>query len=253
MSAGGLPVRLDGKVAAVTGAGRGIGRACARALAAAGAEVALLARSRDQIEAVAAEIAAAGGQARAVACDVCDPAQVRSAIGALSRLDVLVNNAGVNRPQPFLEVSEEALDLMLGLNVRAAFLVAQAAARRMVAGGEGGAIVHIGSTLGRVGSRERTVYCATKHAIEGLTKAMALDLAPYGIRVNAVSPTFVETEMTRRALADPAFRASVVERIPLGRVGRPEDVAGAVAFLASPAAAMITGASLLVDGGWVAR
>ena len=244
--------RLDGQIALVTGAGRGIGRGCALALAEAGAEVIALSRTAAELERLVAEIEAAGGRARALACDVTDSAAVRAAIAGLERLDVLLNNAGSNRPQPFLEVEEAVLDRLLDLNVRAAFVVAQAAARVMARDG-GGAIVNMSSQMGHVGGAGRTVYCATKHAIEGLTKAMAVDLAPHHIRVNAVAPTFVETPLTRPYFDDPAFRAMVMGKILPGRLARIEEVAAAVVYLASPAAAMVTGTSLLVDGGWTAH
>ncbi|MBI4183636.1 MAG: SDR family oxidoreductase [Proteobacteria bacterium] len=246
-------MRVDGKVAVVTGAGRGIGRASAVALAQAGAELVLVARTTSQIEAVAAEIRAAGGRAAPLACDVSDSAQVRERIGGIERIDVLVNNAGIMIVDSFLDATEEALDRTLAVNVKGCFLVAQAAARRMVAGRRGGAIVNVSSQSGVVGAAKRAVYVTSKHAVEGMTKAMALDLAPHGIRVNAVCPTSIETDLNRRFLADATYRARVVAGIPLGRLGLPEEVAGAVVFLASPAAAMITGASLLVDGGWTAQ
>jgi NAD(P)-dependent dehydrogenase (short-subunit alcohol dehydrogenase family) len=244
--------RLDGQVALVSGAGRGIGRGCALALADAGAEVIALSRTEAELLTLAREIEAAGGRARALVCDVTDTAAVRAAIAGLERLDVLLNNAGSNQPQPFLEVEEAVLDRLLALNVKAAFVVAQAAARVMARSG-GGAIVNMSSQMGHVGGAGRTVYCATKHAIEGLTKAMAVDLAPYNIRVNAVAPTFVETPLTRPFFEDPAFKALVLDKILLGRLARIEEVAAAVVYLASPAAAMITGTSLLVDGGWTAH
>jgi NAD(P)-dependent dehydrogenase (short-subunit alcohol dehydrogenase family) len=244
--------RLDGQVALVSGAGRGIGRGCALALADAGAEVIALSRTEAELLTLAREIEAAGGRARALVCDVTDTAAVRAAIAGLERLDVLLNNAGSNQPQPFLEVEEAVLDRLLALNVKAAFVVAQAAARVMARSG-GGAIVNMSSQMGHVGGPKRTVYCATKHAIEGLTKAMAVDLAPYNIRVNAVAPTFVETPLTRPFFEDPAFKALVLDKILLGRLARIEEVAAAVVYLASPAAAMITGTSLLVDGGWTAH
>ncbi len=248
---------LDGRVALVTGAGRGLGRACALALAAEGAEVHLVARSRDELDALAAEIAAAGGRAQALPCDVTDGAAVRRAFEAVPVLDVLVNNAGGNVPEPFVEVSEVHLDRLLDLNVRAAFLVAQAAARRMLAHPDrrarGASIVNMSSQMGHVGAANRTVYCMTKHAIEGLTKAMAVELAPQGIRVNTVAPTFVETPMTAPMFARPEFGRWVLDRIPMGRVGTPEEVAAAVVWLASPAAGLVTGTSLKVDGGWTAQ
>jgi NAD(P)-dependent dehydrogenase (short-subunit alcohol dehydrogenase family) len=184
---------------------------------------------------------------------VTDAAAVRAALAEPERVDVLVTCAGGNRPCPFLEVSEADLDWSLALNVRGAFVAAQAAAARMAEAGAGGAIVHVSSQMGHVGAAGRSVYCAAKHALEGLTRATAVELAPLGIRVNAVAPTFVETPMTAPFLRAPGARAAVVERIPLGRLGRPEEVAAAVLFAASPAASLMTGASLLVDGGWTAQ
>jgi NAD(P)-dependent dehydrogenase (short-subunit alcohol dehydrogenase family) len=238
---------LGGKVAVVTGASRGLGRAIAEALTAAGATVHAVARGGDELAALAARNPAI----RPWVADAADPA-FHAALAALDH-DILVNNAGTNTPLPMADVPTEVLDHMLGLNVRAAYLTAQASVRAMLAHGRGGAIVNITSQMGHVGSPRRTVYCMTKHALEGLTKAMAVELAPSGIRVNSVAPTFIETPMTAPMLADPAFRAFVEEMIPLGRTGRPEDVAAAVVYLASPAANMVTGTSLLVDGGWTAR
>jgi NAD(P)-dependent dehydrogenase (short-subunit alcohol dehydrogenase family) len=246
------PFRLDGKIALVTGAGRGIGRAVALALAAAGAELVLVSRTPSELEAVAREIASSGGKARTLPFDVTDAAAMREAFSGFERLDILVNNAGLNRPQPFLEVDEATLDRLLGLNVRAAFIVAQAAARLMVANGSG-VIINMSSQMGHVGSeRDRTVYVMTKHALEGLTKAMAVELAPEGVRVVSIAPTFVETPLSKPFLNDPDTRKWILNRIPLGRVGTVEEVASAVVFLASPAAALVTGSSLLVDGGWTA-
>jgi NAD(P)-dependent dehydrogenase (short-subunit alcohol dehydrogenase family) len=246
------PFRLEGKTALVTGAGRGIGRAVAIAVAAAGADLVLVSRTAGQLEEVAGEIVQQGGRAQPLPLDVTDSATVREAIAGLGRVDILVNNAGVNRPQPFLEVGEGTLDRLLALNVRAAFIVAQAAARRMVAQG-GGVIINMSSQMGHVGSeRDRTVYVMTKHALEGLTKAMAVELAPKGVRVVSIAPTFIDTPLVRPFFDDPTFRKWVLDRIPLGRLGTVEEVASAVVFLASPAAALVTGSSLLVDGGWTA-
>ena len=247
--------RLDGRLALVTGAGRGIGRACAAALAEAGAEVWLLARTREEIEAAAAEI---GPRAHAIAGDVTKSQEIRRALGSLPGLDILVNNAGSNIPEPFVEVSEDHLDRLLELNVRAAFLVAQAAAKKMLESPErktrGGVIINMSSQMGHVGAVNRSVYCLTKHGLEGLTKAMALELAPAGIRVVSIAPTFIETPMYRRMReAKPEFGEWVQARIPAGDVGHPDDVAAAVVFAASPAAALLTGSSLLVDGGWTAQ
>jgi NAD(P)-dependent dehydrogenase (short-subunit alcohol dehydrogenase family) len=244
--------RVDGKIALVTGAGRGIGRAIALALVNAGAEVILNSRTPAELEAVASEISGHGGRARILPFDVTDSAMVHEMIGGISRLDILVNNAGVNRPQPFLEVDEATLDRMIALNVKAAFVVAQAAARMMVEA-RSGVIINMSSQMGHVGSeRDRTVYVMTKHALEGLTKAMAAELAPRGVRVVSIAPTFITTPLTEPFFANPEFRQWVVDRIPLGRIGTVEEVANAVVFLASPAASLVTGSSLLVDGGWTA-
>ena len=249
--------RLDGRVALVTGAGRGLGAVASLALAEAGAEVLLLSRTPGQLEEIQKDIIERGGRARVLVCDVTDSKQFGSEVDRLERLDILVNNAGMNIPEPFVEVSDSHLDKMLALNVRAAFLVAQAAVRKMLEASDravkGGAIINMSSQMGHVGAERRTVYCMTKHAIEGLTKAMAVELAPNNIRVNAIAPTFLETPMTASFLADPEFRNWVMSRIPLGRIGRIEEIAGAIVFLASPAASLITGTSLVIDGGWTAR
>ncbi len=244
--------RLDGAVAVVTGAGSGIGQGAALALAQAGASLVLVGRTPASLDATRAMVADGGGEASTLLCDVTDAAQVTARIGALPRIDVLVQNAGINIPEPFLEVSEAHLDRILNLNVKGAFLVAQAAARRMLAHG-GGSIVNISSQMGHVGYPGRSVYCMSKHALEGLTKALAVELAPQGVRVNTVAPTFAETPMTRPFFEDVEFRDAVLSQIPIGRLAKVDDVIGAIVFLASRAAAMITGTSLLVDGGWTAR
>ncbi len=240
---------LQGQVALVTGAGRGIGRACAEALAQAGSRVIAVARSADDLAQVAAH---SSGLIESWAADVNDPALL-SRIEAIDGLSIVVNNAGMNRPQPFEDVDTESLDAVLALNVRSAFLIAQAAVRAMLRQDITGSIVHMSSQMGHVGSPRRTVYCMTKHAIEGLTKAMAVELAPRKIRVNAVAPTFVETPLTKPMLDDPQFREFVLDMIPLQRLASTRDVVEAVLYLASPRSGMVTGHSLVVDGGWTAR
>ena len=245
--------RLDGRRALVTGAGRGIGLALAAALAQAGAHVVLAARTAAEIEVASVAIRAEGGSAEAVVLDVAHLPAVRAVIAAQPVFDILVNNAGTNRPRDFLEVTEDDYDMITTLNLRAAFFVAQAAARRMVDTGRKGSIIHISSQMGHVGGAHRTVYCTTKHGIEGLTKAMAIDLAPHGIRVNSIGPTFIETPLTAPFWQDKAFLAETVRRIKLGRLGQVEDLMGAVVFLASDAAALVTGSTIVVDGGWTAE
>ncbi len=248
------PLRVDGQLAVVTGAGRGIGLGCGLALAQAGADVVLVSRTREELERAAERVRATGGRAEVMVCDVSDAGQVAATIGGLERIDILVNSAGTNVPEPFLEVGVDTLDRLLAVNVRGSFLVAQAAAQRMVERATGGSMIHISSDFGHVGSPlNRSVYCTTKHALEGLVRATALELAPHDVRVNSIAPTFIETPMTEPFLRDPAFRAEVERSIPIGRIGRIEDVMGAVVFLASPAAALVTGTSLLVDGGWTAQ
>ena len=245
--------RLDGKQALVTGAGRGIGRACALTLAAAGAEVTAVSRTRDELDVLAAEIGAAGGVCHVLTCDCADTGQITDKLGNADAVwDVLVNNAGTNRPQPFHEVSEENYDQVMQVNVKGAFFVAQAVARKLIAAGKPGSIIHMSSQMGHVGGATRSVYCASKHAIEGLTKAMAVDLAAYKIRVNTVCPTFVLTPMTEPFFQDPAFKQDVLNRILLGDVATMDDVAHAVLYLAADASRMVTGSALKVDGGWTA-
>jgi NAD(P)-dependent dehydrogenase (short-subunit alcohol dehydrogenase family) len=257
MSAAELPrtptFRLDGKRALVTGAGRGLGAAFAAALAEAGAEVTLAARTAPEIEAVASELRERGGRAEAFPLDVTDVASTARALDGAGVFDVFVNNAGTNRPKPLVDVSAEDYDAVMGLNVRAAFFTAQAVARGMISAGRGGSIINVSSQMGHVGAASRTIYCTSKHALEGLTKAMAVELAPHGIRVNSLGPTFIETPMTRPFFENQAFRESVLSKIKLGRLGRVEDVMGAVVFLASDASALMTGAALVVDGGWTAE
>lgn len=241
--------RLDGKRAIVTGAGRGIGLAAAAALADAGADVTLVARSSGEIEAAAEAI---GNGAVAATLDVSDIAAVKAFFAGRPAFHVLVNNAGTNRPKPLWEVSEDDYDAVLDLNLKSAFFVAQACALKMMADRVHGSLIHMGSQMGHVGGPNRSLYCASKWGLEGMNKAFALDLASHGIRSNTIAPTFIETPLTKAFFEDPAFKASVLAKIKLGRIGTVEDLMGAVLFLASDAAALVTGTSLVVDGGWTA-
>ena len=244
--------RLDGRRALVTGAGRGIGLACAAALAQAGAQVTLAARSAAEIEAAAAAIAEAGGEAASSCLDVSDLAAVRRFFEGQPAFDILINNAGTNRPMPMMAVTEADFDAVLDLNLKSAFFVAQAVAQRMIDAGVAGSLIHMGSQMGHVGGVNRSLYCASKWALEGMSKAFALDLAPFGIRSNTIAPTFIETPLTRPFFEDAPFKASVLAKIKLGRLGQVTDLMGAVVFLASDASALMTGTSLVVDGGWTA-
>jgi NAD(P)-dependent dehydrogenase (short-subunit alcohol dehydrogenase family) len=242
-------MRVDGMRALVTGASKGLGRACAIALAEAGAHVTLAARGLAEMEATVVALASRGLKAKAVALDVTDRAAARRVIAEAGPFEILVNNAGTNIRQPFLDVTDDALDALVSLNITAAFVIAQAVARGQVEAGIGGSIINMSSVNGHVAGANRTVYTATKHAVEGMTKAMAFELGPKGIRVNNICPCFFETPLTAGLLSDPRVMDAALRALPIGRIGQVEDLMGAVVFLASPAAAMITGASLLVDGG----
>jgi NAD(P)-dependent dehydrogenase (short-subunit alcohol dehydrogenase family) len=246
-------LRLDGKRALVTGGGRGIGLAAASALASAGAHVTLAARTQSEIESAAAAIRARGDAADALVLDVTDVEAVRAAIAKSEPFQILVNNAGMNRPAYLPDVKIEDFDAVFALNVRAAFFVAQAVALRLVAARLPGSIINISSQMGHVGAARRTVYCASKHAVEGFTKAMAIELAPHNIRVNSLGPTFLETPMTRPFFENKAFRDEVLSKIKLGRFGQLDEVTGAIVFLASDASSLMTGSALMLDGGWTAE
>ena len=245
--------RLDGRRALITGAGRGIGLALAAALSEAGAAVTLVARSAGEIEAGAEAIRAVGGVAEAAVLDVGDLAAVADFFETRPAFHVLVNNAGTNRPKPMHEVSEADYDAVLDLNLKASFFVAQGCVRRMLADGASGSLIHIGSQMGHVGGPNRSLYCASKWGLEGMSKAFALDLAAHNIRSNTIAPTFIETPMTKPFFDDAEFKASVLAKIKLGRIGTVEDLMGAALFLASDASALVTGTSLIVDGGWTAE
>ncbi|QUT05721.1 SDR family oxidoreductase [Sphingobium phenoxybenzoativorans] len=245
-------MRLDGRRAIVTGAGRGIGLAAAAALAEAGAAVTLVARSASEIETGADMIRAAGGEASAQVLDIADLDAINAFFAAQPAFHILVNNAGTNRPKPMWDVSPDDFDAVMDLNLKSAFFATQACVAPMIAQGIAGSIIHMGSQMGHVGGPNRSLYCASKWALEGMSKSFALDLARYRIRSNTVAPTFIETPMTRPFFQDKAFLDSVLAKIKLGRLGAVEDLMGAVLFLASDASAMMTGTSMVVDGGWTA-
>jgi NAD(P)-dependent dehydrogenase (short-subunit alcohol dehydrogenase family) len=244
--------RLNGRRALVTGAGGGIGLAAAAALAEAGAAVTLVARTEAKVEAGAEAIRRAGGTAEAAMLDVTDLAAVGSFFSERPAFHVLVNNAGTNRPMAMTQVAEADYHAVLDLNVKAAFFVAQACATGLIDSGQQGSLIHISSQMGHVGGPNRSLYCASKWALEGMSKAFALDLAAHGIRSNTIAPTFIETPMTKPFFENEAFKASVLTKIKLGRLGQVEDLMGAVLYLASDASALVTGTSLIVDGGWTA-
>lgn len=249
-----LPVtpslRLDGQRALITGGSKGLGLAASVALADAGAEVTMIARTESEVEEAAAAILAKGGKATPAVLDITDVEQTAEWVEAQAPFNVLVNNAGTNRPGPFVETKLTDYDDVFAINVRAAFFMTQAVVKRMIAAGAKGSIINMSSQMGHIGAARRTVYCATKHAMEGFTRAMAAELGPHGIRVNTICPTFVETPMTKPFFEDKAFSDWVMARIKLGRLGKIEDVMGAVLFLASDASALMTGSSVMLDAGW---
>jgi NAD(P)-dependent dehydrogenase (short-subunit alcohol dehydrogenase family) len=257
MSSVSLPItpsfRLEGRRALVTGAGRGIGLAAASALAKAGAHVTLCARTQSDIQQVAEALHAAGLSADTLPLDVTDLDRFSAAMQHADPYDIFVNNAGTNRPKPFETVTAADFDTVINLNVRAAFFAAQAVTRRLLAAHLPGSIINMSSQMGHVGGANRTLYCASKWAMEGFSRAMAIELAPHGIRVNTLCPTFIETPLTKPFFEDLKFKSEVLSRIKLGRLGAVEDLMGAVVFLASAASALVTGSSLIVDGGWTAE
>lgn len=244
--------RLDGKRALITGAGRGIGAAAAAVFAQAGAAVTLCARTASEVEALAREIREAGFAADAFTLDVTDIAAVRREVAARGPFDILLNNAGANRIRPITEVTEEDYDAVLDLNLKAALFVAQAVAKGLLEAGRPGSIINVSSQMGLTGGGGRSLYSASKFGLEGLSKCMAIDLAPHGVRVNTLCPTWIETALTRPLLEDPKTRDWVFGKIKLGRLGRMEELSGALLLLASDASSLMTGSSLVVDGGWTA-
>lgn len=244
--------RLDERRALVTGASQGIGLASAVALAEAGADVVLVARREKEVNSAASSICARNLKAKAFALDITDISHVKKMVTDAGPFHILVNNAGANKPDHLVDVSEDDYDEVTNLNVKASIFMSKAIAEDLMSRKLAGSIIHISSQMGHVGGPKRTVYCATKHAIEGANKAMAWELGPYGIRVNTICPTFIETPMTQSMLEEPGFKEMVESKIALGRVGQVEDVMGAVVYLASDASSLVTGSSLMVDGGWTA-
>ncbi len=244
--------RLDGKRALITGAGRGIGAAGAQVFAQAGASVTLCARTAEELDARVREIRDAGFEADAFVLDVNDIAAVRREIAARGPFDILLNNAGMNRIRSITEITEEDYDAVLNLNLKSALFVAQAVAQGLLEAGRPGSIINVSSQMGHVGGAGRSLYSASKWGLEGLTRCMAIDLAAHGIRVNTICPTFIDTALTRPILDTPGTREFVLSRIKLGRLGRMDELAGALLLLASDASTLMTGSSLMVDGGWTA-
>jgi NAD(P)-dependent dehydrogenase (short-subunit alcohol dehydrogenase family) len=244
--------RLDGRRALVAGASSGIGAACAVALAEQGAEVTLCARREPELRALADEMRTAGLTAEPLPLDITDIAATEAALAARPAFDVLVNSAGLARHSPAIDTTPEDYDAVTTLNVRAAYFLTRSIAKRLLAEGKPGSLINITSQMAHVGGVDRAVYSATKHAVEGMTKSMAIEWGPNGIRVNTIAPTFIRTALTAATFANPERAAWIASKIKLNRVGEVEDIMGAVAFLASDAAALITGTSLIVDGGWTA-
>jgi len=250
-------IDLKNKIALVTGAGKGLGKACAIALAEAGAKVIILSRTKSDLVKVNKIIKRTKGSSLSFVCDVTKTEEFKKILNKISRLDILVNNAGNNRPEHFTKVKQENMEYLTNLNMRAAFNVAQLCSKKMVQAKNrkkiGGSIIHMSSQLGKVGCEGRNVYNMNKFGIEGLARGMAVELASYNIRVNTVCPTFVETPMVKKFFKNTKFRNKMLKNIPLGRVAKESDVATAVAFLAADSSEMITGTSLVVDGGWTAQ
>ena len=250
-------INLKNKIALVTGAGKGIGKACAIALAEAGAKVIILSRTKSDLVNVSKIIKRTKGSSKSFVCDVTQVEEFKNILKKISRLDILVNNAGNNRPEHFTEVKQENMEYLTNLNMKAAFNVAQLCSQKMVEAKNrkkiGGSIIHMSSQLGKVGCEGRNVYNMNKFGSEGLARGMAIELAPHNIRVNTVCPTFVETPMVKKFFKNKKFKNKMVKNIPLGRVAKESDVATAVAFLAAESSEMITGTSLIVDGGWTAQ
>lgn len=245
--------RLEGKRALVAGASSGIGLACAVALAEAGAKVTVAARRLDALNDLVAELKAKGLKATALALDVADVSAMQQAVADSGPFDVLVNSAGLARHSPSLDTTPDDFDAVSNLNIRGAYFLTQAVAKGLMAAGKPGSLINISSQMAHVGGLDRAVYSASKHAVEGFTKSMAIEWGKQGIRVNTVCPTFIVTPLTQSTFDRPERKAWIEDKIKLGRVGGVEDIMGPVVFLASEASALITGSALLVDGGWTAE
>jgi NAD(P)-dependent dehydrogenase (short-subunit alcohol dehydrogenase family) len=243
---------LQGRRALVAGGSSGIGLGCAVALAEAGAHVIIMARRRDQLDKVAAAMTTAGQSVEVMVGDIADIDSMSAAIESLRPLDIFVNSAGLARHTAAIDTDAADFDAVMNVNLRGAYFAAQAVAKSMVTDGRKGSIITISSQMAVVGGIDRAVYCASKHAVEGFTKSMAIEMGPHGIRVNTVCPTFIRTPLTEQTFSQPARVKWIEEKIKLGRVGEVEDIMGAVTFLASDAAALITGTALMIDGGWTA-
>lgn len=244
--------RLDGKRALVTGASSGIGLGAAVALADQGAHVVCAARGRDRLADAVAAMEAKGYAVEALELDVADVDGMAAALDGQGAFDVVVNSAGMARHSPALDTTPDAFDAVMGVNLRGAYFLSTHAARHMRDAGLAGSIIHISSQMGHVGGVDRAVYCASKHALEGMVKAMAIEWGPHGIRINTLCPTFIHTPLAEVSLQDPDRRAWIEGMIKLGRVGEVEDIMGGVVYLASNASALVTGTALMIDGGWTA-
>ena len=250
-------INLKNKTALVTGAGKGLGKACSIALAEAGANVIILSRTKSDLDKVSKVIKKTKGSSKSFVCDVTNTQEFKKILEKIPRLDILVNNAGNNRPEHFTKVKKENMEYLTNLNMKAAFTVAQLCSQKMVRAKNrkkiGGSIIHMSSQLGKVGCEGRNVYNMNKFGVEGLARGMAVELASFNIRVNTVCPTFVETPMVKKFFKNKKFKNQMLKNIPLGKVAKESDVATAVAFLAADSSEMITGTSLVVDGGWTAK
>ena len=248
---------VKNKTALVTGAGKGIGKASAIALAEAGADLIILSRTLTDLNKVEKQINKLKRKCTVFECDVSNVEEVKSVFKQINSLDILVNNAGTNRPDHFTKIKKEDMDYVVDLNIKAAFHVAQMATKVMLKSKNrksiGGSIINVSSQLGKVGAPKRSIYNMTKFGIEGLTRGMALDLAKNNIRVNTVCPTFVETPMVKKFFKDKKFKKEMISNIPLGRLATESDIATAIVYLASNASSMITGSSLMIDGGWTTK